>query len=285
MRSPLQWYGGKGHLIKYLQQYRPIQYATYFEPYFGGGSLFFALPSAQQEIINDLDAGVANFYRVLSASKTFDRFQALVRFTPYARSLHSECKTTWSSDGDPVICAWRWWILVRQSFAGKFATSWSFNVLPRGFQVRKYNSAVKRLPKAHARLQNTTIHNRPALSFPWSEFSPSTWVYADPPYAHDTRISTAAYKHEMTNVQHRLLVDTLLCTKAMVLISGYIHPIYRPLEDAGWRRVDIPIACYSAGTTAYDKRTGERKSTAHRSMRVESLWLNYDPATSKLIVK
>lgn len=281
MRSPLQYYGGKGHFVKHLIEHAPRDYSTYVEPYFGGGSLFFALPPARHEIINDINSELMHFFQVFQNKTFFRHFHTLIKFTPHARSVHDECKRR--HDADPVLRAWCFYILTRQSFAGKFAASWCYNVRPRGFVIKRNLATVRRMPQAHERLQNAKILNISALSI-IQNTDPTYWVYLDPPYVHDTRVSKSDYCIETTDTHHHLLVDILLRIECMVLLSGYIHPIYKPLENAGWRRVDIPIACYSAGTTSYNKRTGERVITEKRSKRIESLWLNYDPKTSRLIV-
>jgi len=45
------------------------------------------------------------------------------------------------------------------------------------------------------------------------------------------------YDCELTEDDHRELVGILLELKAKVILSGYAHPIYEPLMQAGWERV------------------------------------------------
>ena len=37
----VKWAGGKGHLINQIEQYLPKKIDKYFEPFIGGGALFF----------------------------------------------------------------------------------------------------------------------------------------------------------------------------------------------------------------------------------------------------
>jgi len=73
------------------------------------------------------------------------------------------------------------------------------------------------------------------------------------------------YKHEMTLDEHILMVKQLLELKGKVLLSGYWHPAYEPLEKAGWQRKDFSYA--QGGALAKDGKL---------SRKIESVWLNYN---------
>jgi DNA adenine methylase len=85
-----------------------------------------------------------------------------------------------------------------------------------------------------------------------------TLFYVDPPYLPETRTG-GKYEHEMDEGDHRELVTRILASRSMVVLSGYAHATYKPLESAGWKRVDIDVPAYSS-----DKRT----------RRTECLWLS-----------
>ena len=86
MRSPILWFGGKGNLVSKLLQFIPAHDA-YIEPFFGGGSLFFAKRPAKIEVINDIDKDLMNFYAVLRDEEKFARFHRLAYLTPYSRCI------------------------------------------------------------------------------------------------------------------------------------------------------------------------------------------------------
>lgn len=58
-----KWGGGKRQLLKYLLPKVP-SYSCYYEPFFGGGALFFAL-KPQKAVIGDLNNELMNTYRVI----------------------------------------------------------------------------------------------------------------------------------------------------------------------------------------------------------------------------
>ena len=49
-----------------------------------------------------------------------------------------------------------------------------------------------------ARLRRVVVLNRPALDVIKTQDGPNTLFYLDPPYLHETRVTTSDYQHEMT---------------------------------------------------------------------------------------
>lgn len=66
LKPPLKWYGGKQYLASKLVHLIPPHH-TYVEVFGGAAALLFAKPPelSQIEVLNDIDSGLINFYRVL----------------------------------------------------------------------------------------------------------------------------------------------------------------------------------------------------------------------------
>ncbi|MEG1892662.1 MAG: Dam family site-specific DNA-(adenine-N6)-methyltransferase, partial [Bacilli bacterium] len=60
----VKWAGGKRQIIDKLKQYVPDDYLTYYEPFIGGGALFFEL-SPKNAVINDSNFELMNVYKIL----------------------------------------------------------------------------------------------------------------------------------------------------------------------------------------------------------------------------
>lgn len=58
----IKWVGGKRQLLGVLEEKMPSRYGTYFEPFFGGGALFFDL-APKDAVINDFNPQLVNLYR------------------------------------------------------------------------------------------------------------------------------------------------------------------------------------------------------------------------------
>lgn len=109
VRPAFSWVGGKGMLVNRLIKLMPREYRFYLEPYFGAGHLFFSLPPAEVETINDIDEGIIGLYRVLQNPLQFAEFRRLASLTPYSHRLYTESLECWRTESDPVRRAWRWW--------------------------------------------------------------------------------------------------------------------------------------------------------------------------------
>ncbi|MCC7004686.1 DNA adenine methylase [Candidatus Nomurabacteria bacterium] len=57
----LKWVGGKGQLLEQFQELFPEKYNSYFEPFIGGGAVFFSL-NPKKAIINDINTTLVQTY-------------------------------------------------------------------------------------------------------------------------------------------------------------------------------------------------------------------------------
>jgi len=137
-------------------------------------------------------------------------------------------------------------------------------------------SSIGQLPEAVARLRQTQIENAPALRVLERYCTPTSLAYLDPPYVSSTRRG-GGYSCEMTDTDHAELVEAILRLPGRFVLSGYAHPVYAPLEAAGWQRIDFQVACRAAGRTRVSKLQGAGSALA-KQPRTESVWL--DPATA-----
>ena len=219
---------------------------------------------------------VALYVGLVVKETKFARFYHLVAFTPYSREEYNFCRTTWEECEDEVERAYRWFVVARMSFSGRFAQSWSVVVAHscRGMagSCAKWLSAIQMLPLIHERFMRVQIENADFRNVLKRYDTPDTLFYCDPPYVPDTR-RNGSYRHELTLDDHRELVEILLSLKGKVLLSGYAHPVYVPLEEAGWERLDFETACHAVARTRATGILGEGAAKA-KQKRVESVWIS-----------
>lgn len=60
----IKWVGGKRQLLNELKKYMPKKFNTYFEPFIGGGALFFDL-KIKKSFINDYNTELINLYETI----------------------------------------------------------------------------------------------------------------------------------------------------------------------------------------------------------------------------
>lgn len=60
----LKWVGGKRQLLPTIHEMLPDKISTYYEPFFGGGALFFSL-LPEKAVLNDFNPQLIGMYRAI----------------------------------------------------------------------------------------------------------------------------------------------------------------------------------------------------------------------------
>ena len=259
------WYGGKFSHLDWLLPLLP-RMPYYCEPYAGSAAVLLNREPASVETYNDLDGEVANFFRVLRDQS--DELSKAIVLTPFSREEFAlACRL--EPKLSPMERARRFYVRARQvrtglaqtASLGRWANCKDTSRAGMSGVVSRWLGAIEALPQIAARLLRVQIENRPALDVIRLYDSTETLFYLDPPYVHETRGDSKAYKHEMTDAQHRDLADVLNSVKGKVAISNYDCEIYRKLfPKPHWHKFSI-----------------ETTNHATKGRRTECLWCNYDP--------
>lgn len=264
--NPLKWHGGKTYMAQQIIDLMP-PHTHYVEPFFGGGAVLFAKnPEGVSEVVNDLNGGLTNFWNVLAREDQFAEFRRIVEAIPMSQELFRKAIAPQSSPMavDRAVAFFVKYRQSRQGLGRDFATM-SRNRTRRGMneQVSSWLSAVEGLPEAHARLKRVVIFNDDACKIIKQQDGPSTLFYCDPPYLHETRVTTGDYECEMSIEQHRELLAVLADIDGKFILSGYPSALYDDLAlKCGWRHVDIVI----------DNKASSR---ATKEKKIERLWMNF----------
>lgn len=283
LTPPLKWHGGKHYLASRILDLMP-PHLHYVEPYFGGGQVLFARdpkdprllwpektsdgrkPDGVSEVANDLNGDLMNFYAVLKDPKLFGQLSHRLDLT-----LH--CQQEWEAarellaqiNGDRVDRAAALFTLCRQSLSARM-TSFAPTVRTRlrggrNDGVNGWWNAIEGLALVHGRLRDVKVLNQPALDVIRSEDTPATLFYLDPPYLHETRTAPQVYRFEMTEAEHRGLLDVIRQVKGKVILSGYPSTLYdEALAD--WSRDTKDLPNNAAGGKTKGRET-------------EVLWCNF----------
>lgn len=261
-RPALRYHGGKFRLAPWLLQFFP-PHRIYTEAFGGAAGVLLQKPRSHGEVYNDLDGEVVAFFRCLQQPELRDRLVQAVTLTPYARA---EFDLAWEPTDDLVERARRTVIRAQMGFGSAGATKGA-----TGFRVdtmRQYATAQMDwaayppvLLAAAERFQAVLIENRPALDVLRQHDSAESLHFVDPPYVHSTRNLRnvkSCYRHEMSDADHRELLQALQALQGMVVLSGY---------DSGLYAEALPGWC------AY--RTQARISAGRGTgIRTEVVWLN-----------
>lgn len=263
VKSPVRWFGGKGNMIRNITVHFPKdnEYKIFIDVYGGSGGVLLSRPLVGHvEIYNDIYENVYSLFKVLSNKTLFEEFKQKCDIAIYSAQLRKEYKVKLTETISLVERAYYFWYVNRSSHNG--VGGFSCNpVIRRGMSkaTSDFLSSVDKLPAIHDRLSAVIIENRDAMELMEKYNQPDAFIYADPPYHHDTR-GTARYVHDYTDEQHEKFIDCVLTLKAKVLISGYACEAYKRLEPH-FKRIDFNVNTIDGN---FEPRT-----------RVESLWKNY----------
>lgn len=268
-RPLLRWHGGKWLLAPWIIGHFPA-HRVYVEPFGGAWSVGFQKQRAYAEIWNDLDDELWNLFCVLQDQRSAMRLVELISITPFARR---EFEQAYNAAENPVERARR---LIIRSFMG-FGSDGASGLYRTGFRAASNRSGTTpahdwaNLPPALAQivehLRGVVIEHRPALQVMERHDSPETLHFVDPPYlaatrarAHRRADNGGTYRHELTNADHVVLLNSLRELQGMVVLCGYPSALYNDLLP-DWRKI-------------------ERKAYADGALeRTECLWIN--PAVMK----
>lgn len=269
LTPPLKWHGGKHYLADQIIALMP-RHLHYVEPFFGGGAvLLHKNPDGVSEVVNDINRELTNFWRVLQYPGSFERFKRRIEAVPFSEIEWKESERgSISAAGEAdVEAAIDFFIRARQSRQGlmkDFATL-SRNRTRRNMneQVSAWLTAIEGLSDVHRRLSQVVVLTRNATEVIRQQDGKSTLFYCDPPYLHETRVTTSDYAFEMTIQQHRELLATLGGIKGYFLLSGYPSALYEEFaQHFGWNVHKIEID---------NKASGQ----GEKPIKTECVWMNF----------
>lgn len=270
VKSPLGWTGGKFYIADWIVSLIP-KHKIYVEPFFGAGWVFFKKPKSKIEVINDIDDRVYALFKVLSDEELFQSFVEKIWFVGASEKLYYEMLARLKSkELDLVDKAVAFFYVNRFAISGNLSENFALWRSNKN-KALSYEGVKDRLLAIHRRLRGVAVLNRDWKDVVLKYDSEETLFYLDPPYVLDTRPnSKGIYAYEMSNEEHKELVDICLRLKSKVILSGYKNKIYERLEEHGWVRLDREVVLSSIAVSK-----GKKKPR-----RIESVWMNYEVGES-----
>lgn len=174
----LKWAGGKRQLLKHLLPLLPQHINTYYEPFFGGGALFFAL-RPRLAVISDKNPELTNCYTQVRDQP--DAVIDVLKGWPNSEAQYDRIRR--SSPTCPVEKAARIIYLTRLSFNGIYRLNGKgeFNV-PYGHRPHRPSYDPEQIYEVSRALLHATITSGD-FEATVKEAKRGDLVYFDPPYA------------------------------------------------------------------------------------------------------
>ena len=264
-KSPINWYGGKYYMAKDIIEIFP-EHKMYVEGFGGAAHVLFRKERSELEVYNDLHNGLYLIFKLLRENN--EEFIRKLSLTPYSRQEFEDSKS-WIYEENEIEKARKFYVRTMQSVASNGGWCYAKSKSRRGMcqsVSRWLGNIEENLTSAIERLKEVQIENLDILELIKKYDKEDTLFYLDPPYIQDTRKQKKSYDCEMTNEQHKELVDVLINVKGKVVLSGYDHPIYNKLLENGWSKVVLG---------EYAKRS-EKSNEGELSKGKEFVWVNYE---------
>ena len=234
----IKWAGGKRQLIPEIIKFIPPKITSYFEPFMGGGALFFHLANEnrfEQATVNDVNPEIANLYQVIQRvpedlMKSLDYMAEL----GFSREVYNEVRAIDTQDLDPHERAARTIYLnkcgfnglYRQNKKGQFNVPWGKRTNPTLYD----RDVILACSEA---LQDTTICSGD-FTCATPHAGPGSVVYMDPPYVpHSETSNFKNYTADGFTMEDQIRVRDLFAQLAnqgvLVIASNNDTPVVREL--------------------------------------------------------
>lgn len=182
-------------------------------PFAGSGAVFYNKRPGAVETINDLDGDIVNLFRVLRDNPK--ELKRLLTLTPYSRE---EYDRSFEPCEDPLERARRYMVRTTQAIGAKMSNKcgWrNHKQMKIGGAACKWAGITDTIDAAAKRLRGDTTHlvqieSMDALRLIERYNNSDVLMYLDPPYVLDSRRSGKLYRHEMSDDDHRRLLE-LIC--------------------------------------------------------------------------
>lgn len=204
----LKWAGGKRQLMPKILPRLPSDYNKYFEPFFGGGAVFFAL-NPDNGYINDINPKLMNYYQqvrekpelIIAENRELDeKYSGLDEDERedfyYERREEFNSLRKGGSCSDPVQEAILFLFLNRTCWNGLYRTNeqGDFNV-PVGSKWTNVSAIESRIREASDVLQGTNLSSQD-FEYIKGIVEENDLVFLDPPYPVESKTAKFDKYHE-----------------------------------------------------------------------------------------
>ena len=227
-KPPVSYHGGKQQMSRHILPLIDYTSTTlYCEGCVGGGAIFWLKKPHPNEVINDINGNVVNFYQVLKNNALFEEFSTLLEATLHSRAMYHRAVAIYRDPGfySKVERAWAFFVGCNQSFSSQInSNSWAYerkgnNSSCRRF-VNKKNAILLNRDFYIQRLENVSIESRDVISLIKSRDFEGAFFYIDPPYPNTEQAHYRGYAMR----DFIELMELLQNVKGKFLLSSYVYP-------------------------------------------------------------
>ncbi len=233
------WVGGKRKLTDQLIERIPHSLNNYYEPFLGGGALFFAIKDRfNQCFLSDINLELITSYNAVKKNPHVINSIFEQHRQNHNKEYYYQVRNN-NNSNDPTSITARFLYLNKYSFKGIYRINKN-GKLNMSFSTKKYGTANidQKLQQCSSLLSDTLIY---AMDFSFIEPKENDFVYLDPPY-HQTgeRFYTRLSFDEKEQIRLRDFAKELTSKGVKLMISNsdtdFIRRIY---QDFTINTIDI----------------------------------------------
>lgn len=231
IKSPLRYPGGKFYALKHIMPYiECVPHDEYREPFFGGGSVFFAKEKAKYNIINDLETDIIDFYKWITNEEQCKELINLLNKEVVTKKRHSEVKELIPEND--LMKVFKTYFLNRTSYSGIInAPAWGY-AEGKSSPPQNWHRFIQ---AASQKLKSVAIYSTDfteIVSMPAE--GNNVLIYLDPPYYHADQ--KRAYTKPFDIEDHLRVVNALKDCKFNFCLSYDDCPEIRKLYS--WANIN-----------------------------------------------
>ena len=175
----IKWAGGKRSLINQLKKRIPKSFTGYYEPFVGGGILFYSI-SKKKSYLSDINYRLILTYQCIKNNPDKIVKNLLMHNLGHSKDYYIKCKNLFNKEVDPIKISSLFIYLNKTCFNGLYRVnrSGNFNV-PMGNYKNPLIFDEKNLYNVSLMLKTTEIMQH---SFEYTPIEKKGFYYLDPPY-------------------------------------------------------------------------------------------------------
>jgi DNA adenine methylase len=245
----LKWAGSKRRLLPALRRFYPTHFSSYYEPFLGGGAVFFDIKPAGVVHLSDANPDlIATYVAIRDEPEMVIRQLQTLPVTP---TKYDEIRNTpgmpfrLTAEQNRIWTAVRFLYINRVGFNGLWRLNKSGQVnTPYG--KPDFTHVTDQLPPDRIRACSKALQGVHVKAQPWTKslsepfIGPDSFVYVDPPYDGAFTGYTAAGFTSADQTRLRERLDVIRKTGATVVASNSDTPFIRDLyKDWHVYKVDV----------------------------------------------
>ena len=202
----LRWAGGKTWLVRNLNNYLPKTISNYYEPFVGGGAVFFNISGYKKAYLSDLNAELISTYKEVKKNPD----NVVKHLKSFSNTKEHYYKIRSSNYTDPAKCAAQFIFLNKTSFNGIYRVNRSgiYNV-PYGYKKIDFVNEQRILSLSLA-LKGAEIKCQD-FETALEKTQKGDFVFLDPPYtvAHENN-GFIAYNQNLFSLDDQIRLSNVL---------------------------------------------------------------------------